>query len=109
MKRSGENDVLVRSSDASSSAEMAASLTNSSPPPSTVATPIASTIISPICSGPVPMARMIRSATVRPSTTPPISSIARRPRLEYVAPREITAAIEANTGRGSFSGRSCAM
>ena len=41
---------------------------------------MASTIMSPICSGPLPIAWMMRSATVSPSTTPAISSAARRPR-----------------------------
>ena len=41
---------------------------------------MASTIMSPICRGPLPIALMMRSATVSPSTTPAMSSAARRPR-----------------------------
>ena len=56
---------------------------------------------TPICTGPVPIARTRRSATAMPTTTPPMSSTERSSRRPMVAPRQITAAIEANTGRSS--------
>ena len=89
-------------------ADTAASAVSSSPPPSSTAVLIASTTISPICSDPVPISATIADATLIPSTTPATSCSAFDPRCPYDAPRQITAAIEANDGRPSSSSSTAA-
>ena len=79
--RSAEKPDVVGSIDASRMAEIAASLTSSSPPRKTSAALMARITSTAICSGPVPITKMRMLATATPSTTPPISSIARRRRL----------------------------
>ena len=75
--RSAEKPLFVGSSEASRIAEIAASLTSSSPPRNSSAADIARITSTAICHGPVPITNSSRLATVMPSTTPPISSSAR--------------------------------
>ena len=67
-------------SAASRIADTAASLTSTSPPRSASAADIASTISSPVWSGPVPIRKSSAAATAMPSITPPTSSNAWRRR-----------------------------
>src|SRR3712207_6719749 len=53
----------------------------------------------PVCTGPVPIASMIRSATASPTATPKTHSAARLKVCPATAPIEITAAIAATNGR----------
>ena len=92
-------------SAASRIADTAASLTSTSPPRSASAADIASTISSPVWSGPVPIRNSSAAATAMPSITPPTSSNAWRRRWPCAAARLMTAAIDANAGRGSSSSR----
>ena len=66
---------------------------------------MASTISSPVWSGPVPIRKSSAAATAMPSITPPTSSNAWRRRWPWAAARLMTAAIDANAGRGSSSSR----
>ena len=78
--RSAEKPEVVGSIEASRIAEIAASLVSSSPPRNTSAALMARITSSAICSGPVPITKMSTLATAMPSTTPLISSTARRRR-----------------------------
>src|SRR3712207_26736 len=69
------------------------------PPRIKSAAAIARAIMPPFCTGPVPMASMIRSATASPTATPKIHSVARLSVCPAIAPIEITAAIAATNGR----------
>ena len=84
-------------------ADTADSAVSSSPPPSSTATAIASATITPICSGPAPITLTSADATQIPSTTPATSCSAFDPRWPCDAPRQMTAAIDANDGRPSGS------
>ena len=75
-----ETSLVFGSSETSRIAETADSATSSSPPRSSTAALIASTTITPICSGPVPISATSTEATVIPSTTPAISCSAFEPR-----------------------------
>ena len=85
--------------------ETAASVTSSSEPPRITAATIASRTSTPIWGSPSPIVRSSRSASTIPSITPAISWTARWRRSPNAAPREITAAIEANAGRCSTPNR----
>ena len=97
--RSAEKPDVVGSSEAIRIAEIAASLTSSSPPRNSSAAVIARITSSAICNGPLPIRNSRTLATAMPSTTPPISSTRAAAPRPWVAPRQTTAAIDANAGR----------
>ena len=78
--RSAEKPDVVGSNEAMRIAEIAASLTSSSPPRKTSAAVMARITSSAICHGPLPSRKTSTLATAMPSTTPPSSSSALRRR-----------------------------
>src|SRR3954468_163490 len=85
---------------ATRTAELAAWLTSSGPPPTRIAVVIASATKSAICHVPCPIALVNRSPMSTPSETPTTISTVRRLRAPSVRPSEIVAAIGAKNGRG---------
>ena len=81
MMRSAEKPASADCSEASRIAEIAASLTSSSPPRKSSAAVIARMTSRAICSGPVPIRNSSTDEMLIPSTTPPTSSSARQRRL----------------------------
>src|SRR3954447_4571430 len=90
---------LGGASVATRTAELAAWLTNSGPPPTRTAAVMASATKSAICHVPCPIALVSRSPMRTPSETPTTISTVRRLRAPSVRPSEIVAAIGAKNGR----------